>query len=98
MRFLKGLKKIFVTLLFIIAVLCFIIGPILGCHVTFYQMLYGGIVDIIAGASINPMNATLIAEGVLKVILCAVPGVITCALGFIVGLGVFALWGSIVDA
>lgn len=98
MRFLKGLKKIFVTLLFIIAVLCFIIGPILGCHVTFYQMLYGGIVDIIAGVSINPMNATLIAEGVLKVILCAVPGVITCTLGFIVGLGVFALWGSIVDA
>lgn len=63
----KNFKYILCTLIFIISI-------ILAGYIGIYLMLYGGIIQIIN--SINPINATGIAIGILKIIFCEIPVVI----------------------
>lgn len=86
MKIVKILKNILMVSFIIAATALFIAGPILACHATFFQMIYGGVIDIINGVSINPWDAIMVAEGVLKILLCAVPGVITLGLTWCAGM------------
>ena len=86
------MKKFLRVLCMILAIVSVIVGVLLGCHATFYQMFYGGIMNMVEGASIIPIDALLIAKGAVKLFLCAVPGVLVGLGGFIISSGFFAIW------
>lgn len=89
------MKSFFKGLFLLLAVVSFIAGIILGCHATFYQMFYCGVIDAITGITMAPVNAILIAQGVVKVLLCTVPGLIIGGLGSFLGLGFLVIWSII---
>lgn len=86
------MKKFLRILCMILAIVSLIGGILLGLHATFYQMFYGGIMDIVAGANLIPIEAGLIAKGIVKVLLCAIPGEVIGFIGFILCSGFFAVW------
>ena len=86
------MKRFLRILCMILAIVSILAGILLGCHATFYQMFYGGIMDMVTGASIVPINALLIAKGAVKFLLCGIPGVIVALGGFTLSSGFFAIW------
>ena len=91
------MKKFLSKLCMILAIACMIIGPLLGVHVTFVQMFYGGVVDLVQGATLVPIEAMLIAKGIVKILLCAVPGVVTGIIGVIASVIFMAGWEAFDD-
>ena len=91
------MKNFFKGLFLLLAIISFIVGIILGCYVTFYQMIYCSIIDIVIGITMVPVNAILIAQGIVKILLCAIPGLATVILGSLLGLGFLAVWSVIED-
>lgn len=85
------MKKFLKVLCIILAIVSAVAGVLLGCHATFYQMFYGGIMNMVEGASITPIDALLIAKGAVKLFLCAVPGVLVGLGGFMISSGLFAI-------
>ena len=51
-----------------IGILLILIGIVLGIYVGIYLLLYGGIVQVIN--NLNPVNASQIAIGIIRVLLC----------------------------
>lgn len=86
------MKKFLRILCMILAIVSLIAGILLGLHATFYQMFYGGIMDIVAGANLIPASAELIAKGAVKFLLCPIPGAVTVGLGLVLTSGFFAVW------
>lgn len=85
------MKSFFKNLFMILAVIAAISALFLGFHVTFVQMLYGGLVDIVTGATALPVDALLITKGAVKFLLCYIPGILTGLGVFLISSGLFAV-------
>lgn len=85
------MKNFLKNLFMILAVITAISALFLGFHVTFVQMLYGGLVDVVTGATSLPVDALLITKGVVKFLLCYIPGILTGLGVFLVSSGLFAI-------
>lgn len=86
------MKNILRLMLMIFTIMSAIVGIVLGCHATFYQMLYGGLCDIVTGATSVPIEALLITKGAVKFLFCGIPGIIVSTAGCILSLGSLAAW------
>ena len=70
-----------------IMVIAYIVGIILGCYLGGYLMLFKGIIQIIN--AINPLQATQLAIGIIRVLFCEV--------GFALPIWLCLLIGSVFD-
>lgn len=85
------MKSFFKNLFMALAVVAAISALFLGLHVTFVQMFYGGLVDMVTGASASPIDALLITKGATKFLLCYIPGIVTGLGVFLISSGLFAI-------
>lgn len=93
----NSIKQILRIIMITLAIIFIVGGPIYGCYLTFYQMFYGGIVDMVTGATLIPPDAILIAKGAVKFVLCGVPGLIAAFVGVLLSSGFFAIWCMLDD-
>lgn len=62
-----------------------LIGVFLGAYLSLYVMLYGGIIDAINAFQTDPIDASLMAIGIIKAMffqLGALPGAVVSFIGY----------------
>ena len=61
----------------IIGIIFIIAGIVLGAYLGIWVMLIGGIIQIVNAVQASPVSGSDIAYGVVKIIFCELPGIIT---------------------